>query len=116
MTYATVEEVAWALHMARPPGTADLEALEACITAAEAEVDSWVDWPEGVPDPDSWTTAQLALVNRVTVLRAVEWWKANDAAFGLIGTAELGQLRAPRDGFDRHRLTLFSLKVQWGVA
>jgi hypothetical protein len=115
MAYATVEEVAWALHLTRPPTGEDLEALEACIDAAGAEVDTWVDWPEG-PDPDSWTEAQLALVNRVTVLRAVEWWKANDAAFGLIGTAELGQLRAPRDGFDRHRLTLYSLKQQWGVA
>ena len=114
MPYATVEEVAWALHLARPPTNADLEAMEACLGAAEAEVDSWVDWPED-PDPDSWTEAQLALANRVTVLRAVEWWKANDAAFGLVGSAELGALRAPRDGFDRHRLTLWGLKQQWGV-
>lgn len=115
MPYATPEEVAFALHLAKAPTGIALEAMEACINAAEAELDAWVDWPEA-PDPDSWTEGQMALANRVTVLRAVEWWKANDAAFGLIGSAELGQLRAPRDGFDRHRLTTWSLKKQWGVA
>lgn len=57
-----------------------------------------------------------ALVNRVNVLRGVEWWKANDAAFGVIGFDETGSLTVPRDTFARHGRTLVPLKQRWGVA
>ena len=56
------------------------------------------------------------LANRVNVLRGVEWWKANDAAFGVIGFDQTGALQAPRDGFNRHAYTLTPLKRQWGIA
>ena len=56
------------------------------------------------------------LANRVNVLRGVEWWKANDAAFGVIGFDQTGALQAPRDGFNRHAFTLTPLKRQWGIA
>ena len=49
-------------------------------------------------------------------MRGVEWYKANDAAFGVIGFAETGALRAPRDSFARHGWTLIPLKQQFGVA
>ena len=57
-----------------------------------------------------------ALKNRVNVLRGVEWWKANDAAFGVIGFDQTGAVRAPRDSFARHVATLMPLKEQWGIA
>jgi hypothetical protein len=58
----------------------------------------------------------LALANRVNIVRAVEWWKAQDAAFGVIGFDQTGALQAPRDGFNRHRYTLTPLKEGWGIA
>jgi hypothetical protein len=58
----------------------------------------------------------LALANRVNVLRAVEWWKSNDAAFGVIGFDQTGAVRAPRDSFARHASALIPLKERWGVA
>jgi hypothetical protein len=67
-------------------------------------------------EPGSPAAGDLALANRVNILRAVEWWKANDAAFGVIGFDETGALQAPRDGFNRHAYTLTPLKRQWGVA
>lgn len=115
MGYATTAELAWALHISRPFSDEENLYAERCAAAATAEIDAWVDWPDG-PDPDTWDPDEEALVNRVCVLRAVEWWKANDAAFGLIGSAELGALRAPRDGFARHGLTLIPLKQRFGVA
>lgn len=56
------------------------------------------------------------LVNRVNLLRGVEWAKSNDAAFGVIGMSETGALTAPRDGFARHAATLMPLKERWGIA
>lgn len=111
MAYATPEELAAALRIAV---TVDnTPALEACLDAAATEIDAAVDrpaggeLPEAPPDP---------LANRVNILRGVEWWKSNDAAFGVIGFADTGALRAPRDSFSRHRAALRPLKAQWGVA
>jgi hypothetical protein len=56
------------------------------------------------------------LANRVNVLRGVEWWKANDAAFGILGSTDTGALHTPRDGFARHARVLLPLKQQWGLA
>lgn len=58
----------------------------------------------------------LSLVHRVNLVRAVEWWKANDAAFGVIGFDQTGALQAPRDGFNRHAYTLTPAKRRWGIA
>jgi hypothetical protein len=58
----------------------------------------------------------LALAKQVNILRGVEWFKSNDAVFGVIGFAETGALQAPRDGFNRHAYTLTPLKRQWGIA
>jgi hypothetical protein len=66
--------------------------------------------------PTQLLTQQLALANRVNVLRGVEWFKSQDAAFGVIGFDESGALRAPRDGFARHTYTLSPLKQQFGIA
>ena len=106
MAYCTPDEVAAALRVAVTP--ANQAQLEACIGAAAAEIDHAVDRDEPVPDGDP-------LANRVNVLRAVEWWKANDAAFGVIGFDQTGALQAPRDGFRRHAAALIPLRQGFGV-
>jgi hypothetical protein len=109
VAYATVDELAAALRVrVTPENTAT---LTACIDAAAQEIDHDIDRAEDNPVP-----AGDALANRVNVLRAVEWWKANDAAFGVIGFDQTGPLQAPRDGFNRHRYTLTPLKDGWGIA
>jgi hypothetical protein len=52
----------------------------------------------------------------VNILRGVEWFKSQDAAWGVIGFDETGALQAPRDGFNRHAYALTPLKKQWGIA
>jgi hypothetical protein len=59
---------------------------------------------------------ELALANRVNIVRGVEWYKSNDAAFGVIGFDETGALQAPRDSFRRHAAELTPLKKRWGLA
>ena len=110
MAYATVEELAGAL---RVRVTAENTAqLQACLDAAADEIDHTVavDPLDGAnPATDS------ALANRVNILRGVEWWKANDAAFGVIGFDDTGALQAPRNTFRRHAAALIPIKQRWGV-
>jgi hypothetical protein len=109
VAYATVDELAAALRTrVTPENTA---ALTACLDAAAQEIDHEVDRPADTPVPPD-----DPLANRVNLLRGVEWWKANDAAFGIIGFDQTGALQAPRDGFNRHAYTLTPLKTQWGIA
>jgi hypothetical protein len=115
VAYATVDELAQALRIRLTP--TNTEGLQACLDAAAVEINHAVDWlPEvdpriveqaGPPDP---------LLNRVNIARGVEWFKANDAAFGVIGFDETGALTAPRDAFARHAAALTPLKQQWGLA
>ena len=107
MAYATVDELAAALRVAATASNTEL--LQACLDAAAEEIDHTIDRVDPVPPSN-------ALLNRVNVLRGVEWFKSNDAAFGVIGFDEAGALQAPRDGFRRHQATLLPLKQQWGVA
>jgi len=55
------------------------------------------------------------LANRVNILRGVEWFKANDAAFGVIGVSDTGTLQAPRNTFRRHAIALLPHKQLFGV-
>jgi hypothetical protein len=109
MAYATIEELATALRV-RPTET-NTDALQTCLDAAAEEIDHEVDWldVDAEHEPD-------ALLNRVNIVRAVEWWKAQDAAFGVIGFDQAGALQAPRDGFNRHAYALTPRKEQWGIA
>jgi hypothetical protein len=111
VAYATPEELASALRIAVTPANQD--ALLACLDAAALEIDDAID---RVDPAEPLPTGQEPLANRVNIVRGVEWWKSNDAAFGVIGSTDTGALRAPRDGFYRHRLTLIPLKQQFGVA
>lgn len=116
MAYATPEELAEALHTRL---TAQNQAnLQACVDAASKEADHWIDWqPQVNPLIVEETPAgDAALLHVVVLARAVEWAKANDAAFGIIGYADIGALRAPKDGFNRHAYALLPLKQGFGLA
>lgn len=107
MAYATKDELAAALRIRV---TAENTAtLQACLDAAAEEIDHDVARVDPIPAGDP-------LANRVNILRGVEWFKAQDSAWGVIGFAETGALTAPRDGFNRHAYTLTPLKQQWGIA
>jgi len=107
--YATTDELAFALRVRVTPENSAF--LQVCLDAAAEEIDHEVDRPSDDPVP-----AGDPLANRVNVLRAVEWYKANDAAFGVIGFDQTGALQAPRDAFKRHAYALTPLKRQWAVA
>jgi hypothetical protein len=110
VAYATVEELAGALGLRLT--TENTPPLQACLDAAAIEIDHYIAATNesGPTDPAN------ALANRVNIVRGVEWWKANDAAFGVIGFDQVGSLQAPRDSFHRHRKELLPLKVAFGVA
>lgn len=112
MAYATVAELAAALRITVT--TANTAGLQACLDAAAEEIDHSIsrDPDPLVPDP---VDPADPLANRVNILRGVEWFKSQDAAFGVIGMAETGALQAPRNGFRRHAATLVPLKQRWGV-
>jgi hypothetical protein len=106
VAYATVQELAAALRI---QVTASNQAsLQACLDAAAIEIDDAVDRIDPIPEDNP-------LANRVNLLRGVEWFKANDAAFGVIGVSETGSLQAPRNTMRRHAIALLPLKQQWGI-
>ena len=107
--YATVAELAVALSV--NVTDANRASLQACLDAAAQEIDHEVDRRADSPIP-----AGDALANRVNIVRAVEWWKSNAAAFGVIGFDQTGTLTAPRDGFNRHAYALTPLVQQFGIA
>ena len=107
MAYATVDELAAALRIAVT--AANQTSLQACLDAAAIEIDAAIDRVDPV-DPED------PLLNRVNLLRGVEWFKSQDAAFGVIGMADTGALTAPRDRFGSHRIALIPRKQQFGIA
>jgi hypothetical protein len=111
MAYATVDELATALRVTVTVKNQDL--LDACLEAAGEEIDHACARRSDDPLPD---TPPDPLANRVNVNRGVEWFKANDAAFGGVGFADTGILKVPNDGFERHAVALIPLTQQFGVA
>ena len=107
MSYCTVEELASAVG--KTLTAANSAFYQACVDASAQEIDHHVNRTTPIPDGNP-------LANRVCLLRAVEWAKSNDAAFGVVGFSEAGSLMAPRDGFARHGKTLIPLKEKFGVA
>jgi hypothetical protein len=108
VAYATVDELAAAL---RTTVTADNSAiLQRCLDAAALEIDDAICRPADDPiDPAD------PLAHSVNLMRGVEWFKANDAAFGYLGAGE-DALRLPRSTFARHAAALTPLRRAWGVA
>lgn len=93
---------------------ANQENLQLCIDAATQEAEA-----KGVDSADPVYVAQSldsALGHQTVLMRAVEWFKANDAAFGVIGVDSVGALRAPTDGFGRHADALLPLRERFGLA
>lgn len=107
MAYATIDELAAALRV--QVTAANQEGLQTCLDAAAIEIDDAVDRLDPIPAGDP-------LANRVNILRGVEWFKANDAAFGVLGVSDTGTLTAPRNTMRRHAIALLPLKQQYGVA
>ncbi len=106
--YASADELASALRV--QVTVKNSAELDACVAAASEEIDQYVDLADGDTLPDS------ALVKRVCLARGVEWWKANDAAFGALGFDGTGVLTTPQDGFARHARNLITHKARLGVA
>jgi hypothetical protein len=106
MAYATVDQLAAALRIRVTPE--NTEGLQACLDAAAAEIDHALDRVDPVDPADP-------LVSRVNLLRGVEWFKANDAAFGFVGFDQIGALQMPRSTFTRHRMTLLPQTQGFGV-
>jgi hypothetical protein len=105
MAYATTGELAEALRIAET--VQNVETLRACLDAAALEIDAVLeDAPLLDPNP---------LLNRVNVLRGVEWWKANDAAFGAPAGGG-APLLVPPSSFAKLSATLTPLKTTFGVA
>jgi hypothetical protein len=117
--YATPEELAAALRIAVTVKNSEL--LDACIAAASAEIDHETDRYPGdataePPIPGTPIDPADPLAHMVCIARGVEWYKANDSVFGVIGFADTGVLAAPRDTFGRHAATLIPLRQQFGIA
>jgi len=107
--YATIDELAAALRITTI--TPEVQArLQACLDAAGIEIDDALCRLADDPvDPTN------ALLNRVNLMRGVEWYKANEAAFGILGADE-NAMRLPKSTFARHAVTLTPLRQRWGVA
>lgn len=116
MTTTTMapEDLAKALGLGVSAVDPNRDALQRCLDAADIEAEAAVD----SVDPAAALTYGQPLYDSVVLQRSVEWWKANDAAFGGVGSAETGGLRprAPEAPFDRHAAALAPLKQQWGCA
>lgn len=109
MAYATVDELAVKLRISVTAG--NTAALQACLDAAAEEIDATIDAdPLGTP-----TNPNDPLANQVNLLRGVEWWKSNDAAWNVLGDTSGAGLRLPKNTFARHAVTLISLKQRWGI-
>jgi hypothetical protein len=107
MAYATAAELAGVLNI--DEGSANKPLLEACLNAAAAEIDHFLE-QEGFVELDP------GLLNRTNINRAVEWWKYPDAYGATVGTSETGTLTPPKAGFERHAAMLLPYKVSWGIA
>jgi hypothetical protein len=86
VAYATPEQLAAALHIRWPTDAEKQAALERALDSAATEIDQdldrFVDDPLPDPAPE--------LIVQTNIDRGVEWYKAADAAFGIVGTEETG--------------------------
>jgi hypothetical protein len=103
MSYATPEQLAEALEIRVSPD--NQQALQDCLDAATVEIDRiLVDMGGGSIEPTA-----AALLTRVNINRAVEWWKAPATFNGGVGTVDTGVISAPTSGFGRHAAVLYTL-------
>lgn len=110
MAYATVDELAAKLRVAVTSSNA--APLQACLDAAAVEIDASID----LTDPAAGIApGSLPLVTQVNVLRAIEWWKSNDAAWNVLADTSGAGMRLPKNTFARHASTLRQLKERFGI-
>lgn len=111
--YVGVDELFRLLHI-RNPSAEQTAAGQRVLVAAAVEIDSYLDRE----DDDPVSGRALALVEEVNLERAVEHWRQQEAAFGLLEFSGVGGSieRTARDSFDRHRNKLVNAKTQWGFA
>lgn len=112
MAYATPDELAAALRVQVTVKNSEL--LESSVDAATREIDHARDPVTDTPPP--LVDGDLALAHMVCIARGVEWFKANDSVYGMVGFADTGVLTAPRDTFARHATTLTPITQQFGIA
>lgn len=110
-SYATVDELAAALHTTVSAKNADWLAYS--VAAASDEIDHQCGRPADGSDP---IRTGDAIAHAVCIARGVEHYKANDAAFGALGFDGTGVIQAPRDGFARHAADLIPLTRTFGIA
>jgi len=112
MAYATPEELAQSLG--RGSSTPQLEpVLRWCLDAAAAEIDHCCGRAPSDPIP---VDPPDALAHGVNLARAVEWYKSNEAVFGVLGYEGIGLANVPRDGFARYAAALIPLTQSFGLA
>ena len=106
--YATPEQLADALHIR--PSAEKLPALNRALASAATEIDQDLDRFDPLPEPPP------EAIVATNIDRAVEWYKAADNAFGIIGTEDTGAIRTRLDGFARHAHNISAYKQRWGIA
>lgn len=112
MAYATVDELAAAVRTRVTETSTPI--LERCLEAATEEIDTCLGWPTVEPLAAGEVPA---LVHSVCLVRGVEWYKANDAALGVLGYNDTGALTPPASTFDRHAAVLVpGLAQTFGIA
>jgi len=112
-TYADTDELFRILKI-RQPTDAQVDAGERVLAVATYEIDRELDRP----DDDPIAGAQVALAQEVCLERAVEHWRQQEAAFGLLAIEGIvgATERIARDTWERHANKLASAKLQWGIA
>ena len=110
MAYATVDDLADALHLRVTPE--NQTALQRALDAAAVEVDQDLDRPPELPLPDPPPPA----IVHANIALAVEAFKMPDAAFGILGFDDTGAVRAAKDTVPRYWSLLTPYKIGWGIA
>jgi hypothetical protein len=112
VAYATVDELAAALGRgSSTPKTEGL--LQYSLDAAAQEIDHYCGRDPATPLP---TDPPDPLAHVVNLARGVEWFKANEAVFGVLGFEGIGTATVPRDGFGRYGAALIPLVQSFGLA
>lgn len=110
MAYATVDDLANALHVRVTPE--NQVALQRALDAAAREIDQDLDRPVESPLP----APVPPEIEHANIALAVEAFKMPDAAFGILGFDDTGAIRAAKDTVPRYWSLLTPHKIRWGIA